>query len=489
LLNHFRLCVSRVVCATTVFSFLFAAVVFAANPVPTVTAPVHPQAVVPGSGALTLTVYGANFVSGAVVNWNGSPRSTTFVSARELQARILAADVAKPTAGYITVTNPAPGGGPSSSSYAILEVHEPTATIVPGQPHYYELGFDLIDYLTAADFNGDGKLDLLGGAGSGKIYLFTGNGDGKFVPTIVGRRFYGNGCDYMNTLAFGDFNNDGNLDFVFPAGGRQPPISTEVRLSNGDGTFRTSWHFGKYITCPDFVVGDFNGDGNLDLAAAVPTDAAVHIFLGNGDGTFRKGASYGNLPSAFAPVVADFNGDGKLDLVVDTDGLSILLGNGDGTFHSPQKIISSGQGLGCGFGMPVVVNDFNGDGKMDLAFCDVSTSQSQIGVLLGNGDGTFKKPVYYHAGTTSTDWAFTAGDFTSDGKTDFITWYFKDGFHNPTFAILKGNGDGTFQRQTAVSLPGNIEELGIVPGDFNSDGLLDFIMIPAAGGIQSYLQK
>jgi len=66
LLNHFRLCVSRVVCATTAFSFLFAAVAFAANPVPTVTAPVHPQAVVPGSGALTLTVYGANFVSGAV---------------------------------------------------------------------------------------------------------------------------------------------------------------------------------------------------------------------------------------------------------------------------------------------------------------------------------------------------------------------------------------------------------------------------------------
>jgi hypothetical protein len=116
LLNHFRLSVSRVVCATIAFSFLFAAVAFAANPVPTVTAPVHPQAVVPGSGALTLTVYGANFVSGAVVNWNGSPRSTTFVSARELEAKILAADVAKPTAGYITVTNPAPGGGPSSSS-------------------------------------------------------------------------------------------------------------------------------------------------------------------------------------------------------------------------------------------------------------------------------------------------------------------------------------------------------------------------------------
>jgi hypothetical protein len=95
----------------------------AANPVPTVTGSVHPQAVVPGRGDFALTVVGANFVDGAVVNWNGSPRSTTFVSAREVQTKVLAADVTKPMAGYIT--NPAPGGGPSSSSHAIIEVHTP----------------------------------------------------------------------------------------------------------------------------------------------------------------------------------------------------------------------------------------------------------------------------------------------------------------------------------------------------------------------------
>jgi hypothetical protein len=110
-------------------AFLLGSAAYAANPVPTVTGPVHPQAVAPGSGDFTLTVYGANFASGAVVNWNGSPRSTTFVSVRELQAKILASDVAKPTAGYITVTNPAPGGGNSSSSYALVEVHIPTKTI------------------------------------------------------------------------------------------------------------------------------------------------------------------------------------------------------------------------------------------------------------------------------------------------------------------------------------------------------------------------
>jgi hypothetical protein len=73
----------RKVVSVAALNVLMLAAANAANPVPTVTGPVHPQAVVPSSGTFPLTVYGANFVSGAVVNWNGSPRSTTFVSARE----------------------------------------------------------------------------------------------------------------------------------------------------------------------------------------------------------------------------------------------------------------------------------------------------------------------------------------------------------------------------------------------------------------------
>jgi len=117
--------------AVVLVSLLLLAPAFAGNPVPQVVGPVKPQAVAPGSSEFTLTVYGANFVSGAVVTWNGDARSTTFISARELQAQILVSDVAKPTAGYITVTNPPPGGGVSSSSYSLVEVHKPTKTIVP----------------------------------------------------------------------------------------------------------------------------------------------------------------------------------------------------------------------------------------------------------------------------------------------------------------------------------------------------------------------
>jgi hypothetical protein len=459
------------ICSVLAVSLTLAVPALAANPVPTVTGPVHPQAVIPGRGDFILTVYGANFVSGALVNWNGKPRSTTFISARELQAKILASDVAKPTAGYITVTNPAPGGGPSSSSYAIVEAHQPTSTVVPSPAHYYEVGGDLISFMATAAFHNPGKLDLLGGAGSGKVYLFTGKGDGTFTDAVVGGGYYNDaGC----THAVGDFNNDGKLDFIFPA----------------DGTFRTSGKYGSFQTCPNLVVGDFDGDGKLDFAAAVTGNSVVYIFLGNGDGTFRRAATY-DLPGAFSPVVADSNGDGKLDLVVDTtgDGLQILIGNGDGTFQSPRTIVQrrpKETGLGCGYGVPFVVNDFNGDGKMDLAYC--SLAYAQIGVVLGNGDGTFKKPVYYHAGTNYSTWAFTAGDFTSDGNTDFIVWYFTAPHYHPYFALLEGKGDGTFHRETTVKFPDTFEELGIVPGDFNSDGLLDFVMLPTAG-VRVYIQK
>jgi hypothetical protein len=137
--------------------------------------------------------------------------------------------------------------------------------------------------------------------------------------------------------------------------------------------------------------------------------------------------------------------------------------------------------------VPFVVDDFNGDGNLDVAYC--SLAYAQIGVVLGNGDGTFKKPVYYHAGTNYSTWAFAAGDFTSGGNTDFIVWYYTLNPHyKPFFAILRGNGDETFQRETTVKFPDTFEELAIVPGDFNSDGLLDFVMLPTAG-VRVYIQK
>jgi hypothetical protein len=462
LLDRFQPLAVAVVC----FAFLGAS--FAVNPIPTVVGPVVPQAVVPGSGAFTLKVYGANFVSGAVVNWNRSPRTTTFISARALEAQILASDVVKPMAGYITVTNPPPGGGVSSSSFAQVEVHKPTSTIVVGPPHVYFKG-NGTSVLRLSDFNNDGILDFAAEFGS-EIKVLLGNGDGSFrFGSIATYNYFSN-----STIATGDFNNDGNEDLAFGADPNGPPTHIQLNLGNGDGTFRQGsrfWHFpnGNVMR---FVVGDFNGDGNLDLISLQNQNPDISVFLGNGDGTFRHKADYHRF--AFEMVTADLNGDGKLDLVFMGDvGLFVQLGNGDGTFQKPRQIVSNAR-VGCAFGLRLVVTDFNGDGIADLAYCERDSTNGRLWIMMGNGDGTFKKPVAIPIQNGIYGFSFAAGDFNSDGKTDLAVSYITSS--SSVFELFLGNGDGTFQQKKIVKLPGvfNAEE-GIVPADLNSDGLLDFI--------------
>jgi hypothetical protein len=482
--------VARIAEVSALASLFLVAVALADNPVPQVVGPVKPQAVVPGSAEFTLTVYGANFVSGAVVNWNGQPRSTTFISTRELQAQMLASDVAKPTAGYITVTNPPPGGGKSSSSYAIVEVHQPTKTIAVSTPNV--LPSDSF-YTIAVDVYGDGKLDLVAGEGSGQITVNRSNGDGTFqIATTIGHTYFPDAG-----LTFGDFNGDAKLDLIYGWGpNSDPPTYLKVLLAEGNGKFRGLPHFGLFSDSypRGIVAGDFDGDGKLDVAVSHQGGSfGGGVFLGNGDGTFKHIQSFSEGGEA---VGADFNGDGKLDVVVSAGGaLFLFLGNGDGTFQKARRIAPAL--VGCAFGPSLLVNDFNGDGKADLAFCVQSKGNaSRIGVALGNGDGTFQRPVYYSTSLGAGNaFSFTAGDFNSDGKTDFIastplgTIDTKSPASNFEFAVLWGNGDGTFRKAKKIVLPKNFGgEIGIVPGDFNSDGLMDFVLV-GNGGHTVYIQK
>jgi len=466
--------------------FLFVASAFANNPIPSVVGPPVPQAVVPGSGEFTLTVYGANFVSGAVVNWNRSPRATTFISARELKAQILASDVATATAGYITVTNPPPGGGVSSSSYGLVEVHAPTATIVAKKPSVYFRGGGPYVVLTT-DFNNDGILDFIGER-NGHIFAMLGNGDGTFrLGSVAPGQYYS-----PSAIAYGDFNKDGNEDLAFGANWNGPPFRLDVDLGDGNGKFRFGSGVGRFhqLYPLGIAVGDFNRDGNLDLITnPSKDDAEVGVFLGNGDGTFQHLVDYS--VRNFYVVSADFNGDGVLDLALLWDhGVYVMLGNGDGTFQKPRTVIRSNIQIGdCSPGF--VLTDINADGRSDLVYCERDQNNGKIWVALGNGDGTFKKPVSLTVHAYQGAFSFGVGDFNSDGKTDLIANYFTSGNYNHSETdLFLGNGDGTFQLKKIIDLPGQPynAELGIVPADFNSDGLLDFIF-QQPGDVSVFVQK
>jgi hypothetical protein len=198
----------------------------------------------------------------------------------------------------------------------------------------------------------------------------------------------------------GDFTGDGKLDLAVAS-----YLGTvSVLLGNGDGTFHTGQSFqgGYYLEFGALAVGDFNGDGKPEPVAFAAnnsgfSNSSVNVFLGNGDGTFASPISFslGAVGSSFGSLaVGDFNGDGKLDVVLgDQESgrtLKILLGNGDGTFHAGQYYGASNSGS-------VAVGDFNADGKLDLAAFNAGSNpeSSSVSILLGNGDGTFQPPHDY----------------------------------------------------------------------------------------------
>ena len=295
-------------------------------------------------------------------------------------------------------------------------------------------------FVAAGDFNGDGKIDVAEAIGGSGVYVLLGKGDGTFHPAVL----YGAG---MNGPIFvGDFNNDGKLDIL---GNSSTGVS--VVLGNGDGTFGFPVNSGVGGAGP---VGDFNGDGNLDVAnlGASASSSQVTILLGNGDGTFSVGATYSVGTDATAIAVGDLNGDGIPDIAVATPGIVtgtpssvvILLGNGDGTFQTPITTTLGPQNISS-----IAIADFNLDGKADVVISNVGAAD--VLLLLGNGDGTLQAPAEFFLGGGAFNFGGLAvadfdGNGTPDlavaGATNMFVLLNAAGSHVP--AALLSNGALTF---------------------------------------------
>jgi hypothetical protein len=278
--------------------------------------------------------------------------------------------------------------------------------------------------ITASDFNGDGNLDLMV-FGTDPVTqqwsysVLLGNGDGTLQPAVFYPQYVETAI-FFYSIVVGDFNHDNKPDVAAALGDGFTNQSLVVLLGNGDGTFGQPVYLSDDGASVVFTA-DFNGDGNLDLAAgASPPNSMPEtaLLFGNGDGSFQPAVFPSNLTGTFPESTGDFNNDGKPDLLTTND--VAFLGNGDGTFTvlSPSPYCAI-QLAGCI--LPQAVADFNGDGALDFIGLQWFNHPDHTGILLGSGDGTFGSLINVPAkpGILSFDFLLSA-DMNGDGHADVV---------------------------------------------------------------------
>jgi hypothetical protein len=318
--------------------------------------------------------------------------------------------------------------------------------------------------VAVGDFNGDGRDDMAVASASvagGTVGIMISNADGTFQPRVD----YPAGSVPVDVTA-GDLNGDGKLDLVVAGAG------VSVLLGNGDGSFAAPVSYAG--GAPNSVkVGDFNNDGKADVAAVSGSFVAsggAALYLGNGDGTLQTPLTYSMPGNNINLVIGDYNRDGNLDMATSNTTsvgtISVLKGRGDGSFDPVQSYPA--------FSAPVYLGqgDFNHDGYIDFAVPN-SYSATSMSVIMNNGDGTYAPPHTY--GIAQTGYEIEVADFNNDGNQDFAVRGASQ------YMVSLGKGDGTFYPSVSYATPTGKFESG-THGDFNGDGAVD-LAYPTGTGV------
>jgi hypothetical protein len=337
-------------------------------------------------------------------------------------------------------------------------------TLAPGFP--LGLGSRPND-IAVGDWNKDGKLDVVTCNEGDTVIVLLGNDRGGFTPAP------GSPINVAaHIIAAGDVNNDGNLDLALT---HHDSFGVMVLLGRGDGRFAAApnspfiAHQGTKAHNHGLKLSDLNSDGNLDITTSNQDDNSVSVLLGNGKGGFAPatGSPFAVGRSPYPHVVGDVNGDGNLDIVtpnVRSNNVSVLLGNGKGNFtaaaNSPFAVETRPY--------YVAIGDVSGDGKPDLI-----TTHDDINLmstLLGDGRGGFTAAPDSPFDLGRRAYKLVAADLNKDALADLIIG--TEASNSVT--VLLGNKGGVYKLA-----PGSPYKAGVSPkvaiGDVNGDGKPDII--------------
>ena len=305
--------------------------------------------------------------------------------------------------------------------------------------------------ITEGDFNGDGILDLITTSfDNHKVTVLLGDGTGDFLNSgsfLTGL--------YPVGITDEDFNKDGNLDIAIANIGEN---YISVLLGKGTGDFKTQSPYNVGNGPVGLTHGTFNDDDNCDLVVISINDNSMSLLLGDGAGGFvlSKSIVLGFNYKPYAITKGDFNIDGNLDVAIASGGypyVGILLGDGTGGFSS-LKNYEVGNGSER---FDIIAADFNNDEYPDIAVSN--TDDDNVSVLLGNETSGFETQKTYPVGTYPAGICY--GDFNADSNLDLAVANTNDN----TIGILLGDGTGGFGIQQAF--PAGDGPVRIISGNIN----------------------